>query len=209
MNATVPAADTRSRRYRRWLRGELPQLLLLIALMLAARSSLANHYLVPSGSMQPSLQIGDRIVVDMRAYGVRTPLGNRVVWPVATPARGEVVVFDSPADGERLVKRVVAVAGDHVRLRDGQLTVNGMPLETEDGAAEVFGERRVPLDLGDGGGPDIAALRIPPGKLLVLGDHRGNSADGRYFGLVDADDIYGRAVAVYYRRGAGLVWKRL
>lgn len=195
----------------RWLRGELPQLLLFVGLMLAARSSLANHYVVPSGSMQPALWAGDRVVVDMRAYGLRTPLGNRILWSTGVPARGDVVVFDSPRDGERLIKRVVAVAGDDVSLHGGTLVLNGQPLVRDGaaGAAETLGGHRVALDLSHGGGPDIDRLRIPAGKLLVLGDHRGNSLDGRYFGLVDADAVYGRALAVYYRRGDGLGWTRL
>ncbi|MEL1266284.1 signal peptidase I [Pseudoxanthomonas putridarboris] len=195
---------------RHWLRSELPRLLLFVGLLLAARSSLANHYVVPSTSMQPNLQAGDRVAVDMRAYGLRTPLGNRIVWPVATPARGDVVVFDSPRDGERLIKRVVAVAGDEVVLREGRLALDGVPRSLPGaGGEETMGRRIVPLDLTHGGGPDIDGLKVPAGKVLVLGDHRGNSLDGRYFGLVDADAIYGRAVAVYYRRGNGLVWKPL
>ena len=65
------------------------------------------------------------------------------------------------------------------------------------------------LDLADGGGPDIEGLTIPAGMALVLGDHRGNSADGRYFGLVPMQALYGRAVAVYWRSGEGFAWKRL
>jgi signal peptidase I len=126
------------------------------------------------------------------------------------PRAGDVAVFKSPHDGTRLIKRVVAVAGDHVALRDGRLRVNGRLLSEADGAAiERFGARAVALDLGDGGGPDIAPLRVPEGKLLMLGDHRGASADGRMFGLVDADTVYARARGVYYRRGEGLLWNAL
>jgi signal peptidase I len=195
-------------RLRRWLRHELPQLLLFLGLIVAARSSLANHYVVPSGSMQHTLEIGDRVVVDMRAYGLRLPLLGTELMATDTPQRGDVVVFDSPVDGTRLIKRVAAVAGDRVRLQDGHLSINGQPLAL-DAAREAFGTRQVLLDLAQGGGPDIGGLTVPPGKLLMLGDHRGDSADGRYFGLVDADTVYGRAVAVYFRKGEGLAWHRL
>ncbi|PZS72655.1 signal peptidase I, partial [Stenotrophomonas maltophilia] len=101
-------------------------------------------------------------------------------------------------------------AGDHVQLHEGHLTINGQPLQTADlQDVEAFGERRASLDLDMGGGPDIADLVVPDGKVLVLGDHRGNSFDGRFFGFVDADKVYGRAVAVYYRRGDGFEWQRL
>lgn len=191
-----------------WLRREALPLAVMLLLLGAARDTLANHYQVPSGSMQPTLQPGDRVAVDMRAYGLRLPFTEVQLLATGAPQRGDVVVFDSPADGTRLIKRVVAVAGDHVQLRDGYLRINGQPLRQEV-AREVFGGKPVQLDLGDGGGPDIAGVTLPAGKLLVLGDNRGNSADGRFFGLVEADKVYGKALAVYWRRGEGPEWQRL
>ncbi|MFA1721165.1 signal peptidase I [Xanthomonas campestris] len=208
MSQATPTAS-RLQRAAHWSRKELLPLLVLLVLMAAARSSFANHYQVPSGSMQPTLEPGDRVVVDMHAYGWRLPLSNRIVVEGDRPQRGEVVVFDSPRDGTRLIKRVVAVAGDRVDLIDGHLQINGEPLASEGRDAERFGAHLAPLNLGNGGGPNIAGLTVPPGKLLMLGDHRGNSLDGRYFGLVDAPAVYGKAVAVYYRRGEGLEWQRL
>jgi signal peptidase I len=120
------------------------------------------------------------------------------------------VVFDSPANGHLLIKRIVAVGGDLVSLERGRLTVNGAALAdplVPDG--ERAGDRAFGLNLADGGGPDIRDLRIPAGQLLVLGDHRGNSFDGRFFGLVDEHEIYGRALAVFHRRGAGFGWRPL
>ncbi|MBJ7576113.1 signal peptidase I [Luteimonas sp. MC1828] len=189
---------------------ESAPLLVMLALLLVARSSFANHYVVPSGSMQPTLQPGDRVVVDMSAYGVRVPFTAITLIERDVPRAGDVAVFKSPHDGTRLIKRVVAVAGDRVALLDGRLSINGRALARgADAGIESFGGRQVALDLGDGGGPDIASLRVPPGKLLVLGDHRGASADGRMFGLVSADSVYARARGVYYRRGEGLRWQAL
>ncbi len=194
----------------RWLRKEALPVLAMLGLLLAARDTLANHYQVPSGSMQPTLQPGDRVVVDMRAYGLRLPFTSYALLAGPTPQRGEVAVFDSPADGTRLIKRVAAVAGDRVELRDGHLSINGQPLRLDSPVPrEDFGIRTAGLDLDAGGGPDIHDMVVPPGKLLVLGDHRGNSFDGRFFGFVDAGKVYGRAVAVYYRRGDGFGWRRL
>lgn len=192
------------------LRAEVGPLLLMLALLTVARTSFANHYQVPSGSMEPTLQPGDRVVVDMSAYGLRLPFTDLQLVHRDTPRPGDVVVFESPADGSRLIKRVVAVGGQVVRLQGGHLWIDGRPLASAgDPALERFGTRHARLGLDMGGGPDIPRLRVPPGKVLVLGDHRGNSLDGRYFGLVDADAIYARALGVYWRSGEGPVWKRL
>ncbi len=205
-NSTVATpAEPRASALRSWA----PTLLFMLLLMVA-RTSFANHYVVPSGSMQPTLQPGDRVVVDMSAYGVRVPYTRMQLVPRGAPRRGDVVVFKSPDDGQRLIKRVVAVAGDEVDLDSGHLSINGRSVATQ-GTPDVerFGARSAHLGLDMGGGPDIARLHIPPGKLLVLGDHRGNSRDGRYFGLVDADAVYARALGVYWRSGRGLDWQSL
>lgn len=192
-----------------WLRDWAPSLL-LIALLVVARSSLANHYHVPSGSMQPTLQPGDRVLVDMRAYGVRVPFTGLALWGSGRPAPGDVVVFRSPADGTRLIKRVVAVGGQTVALVDGRLQIDGQPVQPDPrGDAERIGDRLVHLDLADGGGPDIAPFTLPEDMVLVLGDHRGRSADGRWFGLVPRQAFYGKALGVYWRRGEGPGWRRL
>lgn len=205
-----PVAKSRNVRFRQWFRSEACPILITLALLMLARTSFANHYQVPSGSMEPTLYPGDRVAVDMSAYGLRLPYTDIQLIRRGRPQRGDVVVFKSPSDGTRLIKRVAAVAGDRVELRDGRLAINGRPLASEGAPnVEVFGQRRVRLGLELGGGPDIAPTVLPAGALLVLGDHRGNSADGRYFGLVDANSVYARAVAVYWRSGEGLAWMRL
>ena len=210
MDTPAPLPQSRRRRVAAWLYREALPLLLMLALLVVARSSFANHYHVPSGSMQPTLEPGDRVVVDMSAYGLRVPFTRHVLVGRGRPQRGEVAVFASPEDGTRLIKRVVAVGGDKVQLLDGRLSINGEPMASAgDGDAERFGQRLAQLDLGDGGGPDIVEATVPEGHVLVLGDHRGRSADGRWFGFVEADAIYARAVAVYWRRGEGLEWQRL
>ena len=194
----------------RKLIAELPQLILLVALVMAARSTFADHYYVPSGSMEYTLMPGDRVFVDKSAYGVRIPFTDVDVVRRDSVGRGEVVIFDSPKDGTRLIKRIVAVGGDRVEMRQGLLQINGLPLaDSNVDLTEWFGEHMARLNLNHGGGPDIPSSIIPEGMVLAVGDHRGSSLDGRYFGLVHESAIYGRAVAVYFRRGDGFVWKDL
>lgn len=188
--------------------------------ILAARSTLADHYHVPSGSMEYTLIAGDRVFVDKRAYGFRIPFTTIELTQGARVQRGDIVIFDSPDDGTRLIKRIVAVGGDEVLIRNGHLSVNGEWLrqssEVRGTETELIGRKTVQLNLADGGGPDIVTS-IVPGQVLAIGDHRGRSKDGRYFGAVSEDDIYGRAVAIYYRRGdsrfsdldTGFIWQRL
>jgi signal peptidase I len=179
---------------------------LLVIGIMAARSTLADHYHVPSGSMEYTLMIGDRVFVDKRAYGLRVPFTNFKMTQGDTVARGDIVIFDSPRDGKRLIKRIVAVGGDIVELQAGRLTINGQRLDVAgQNDVERIGDKLVQLKLASGGGPDIRGV-IDPGMVLAIGDHRGNSVDGRVFGAVPADEIYGRAVAVYYRRGNGFSW---
>jgi signal peptidase I len=192
---------------------EAVSLIILLGFMTMARSSLADHYYVPSGSMEYSLIPGDRIIVDKTAYGFRIPLTTIDLFGARKPKRGDVAVFDSPRDGTRLVKRIVAVGGDVVSLHGGLLTINGEPLDHPaggHGVVEQFGaDHEAVLNLEDGGGPDITELEIPKGMVLALGDHRGDSLDGRYWGLISESELYGRAIAVYYRRGDGFTWRPL
>ena len=202
-------AGDESRKVPIW-RGEWASFAMMILLLTVARTSLANHYQVPSGSMEPTLMPGDRVAVNMLAYGLRVTFTDVELIDRGEPQRGDVVVFKSPADGTRLIKRLVAVGGDTVALVDGHLWIDGQPLQdVATGEIEHFGAREVNLNLRDGGGPDIASITIPAGMGLVLGDHRGNSADGRYFGLVPMQSLYGKAAAVYYRSGEGFGWTRL
>lgn len=177
--------------------------------ILAGRSTLADHYYVPSGSMEYTLLPGDRVFVDKRAYGLRIPFTTIELFAGDPVRRGEVVIFDSPKTGVRLIKRIVAVGGDSVLLEDGRLAINGewlASLENDD--IEIFDGKSVALNLRDGGGPSVETV-IASGQLLAIGDHRGSSADSRYFGTVSEGDIYGRAIAIYYRSGDGFRWSEL
>lgn len=194
---------------RKWLR-ENAHLLLVLLIVMAARSSLADHYIVPSESMEPTLRPGDRVLVDKTAYGLRVPFTAIALSEGDTPDAGEVVIFDSPHDGTRLIKRVVAVAGDRVSVRDGRLRVNGSWLEDPaEPWVEHFGTHPVTIDLSHGGGPDVPLTTVPAEHVMVLGDSRGQSSDSRFFGFVRADTIYARALRIFRRDGDGFVWQPL
>ncbi len=158
--------------------------------VLAARSSLADHYRVPSGSMRPTVHEEDHILVNKLAYGLRVPLTHVLLASFAPPARGDVVVLDSPEDGTVLLKRVVAVPGDLVEVSQGEIWID-----------DKRASRRYSIDLEHGGGPSFGPTRIPPDDFLVLGDNRGDSRDGRFFGWVRRDRILGKAVAICARDG--------
>ena len=150
--------------------------------------------------MEPTVHVGDRIVVSKAAYGIRLPMTDTYLIRYAVPARGEVVVIEPPdaesrhvadADvlGSVLLKRVVAVAGDVVEVKDGHVHIDGQEVP----------EARISLEAG--GGPDFGPVHVPAGKVLLLGDNRGNSRDGRTFGFVDRERVLGRAVRVIAREG--------
>jgi signal peptidase I len=201
----APAPVKVPARWKRLLADLLPLLLVFVA-----RGSLADHYHVPSGSMEPTLQVRDHLAVDKRAYGVRVPLTR--VWLTHTePRRGDVVVFASPVDGTVLVKRLVGLPGDTVAFAGGHLLLDGEPVPQEAGEGGARLERLPgavhPLHPEAFQGPPMAPVTIPEGHFLMLGDHRGNSTDGRSFGLVPRDHLLGRAVAVLYSpEREGLAW---
>lgn len=181
------------------------------ALILVARASFADHYRVPSGSMEPTVAVGDHVCVNKLAYGLRVPDSGVYVLRGHDPQRGEVVVLTSPLDGEVLLKRVVAVPGDDVQVIDGHVVIDGaaVPVEQQgDAVVEMLGAHPHRLGTTYGGGPDLAGTRVPPDHYLVLGDNRGNSRDGRSFGWVARDAFLGRASAVCLHEGRP-VWKGL
>jgi signal peptidase I len=182
-------------------------------LVLVARGSLVDHYYVPSGSMKPTVEIDDHIIVDKKAYGLRVPLTQTYILHFDQPKRGDVVVLDSPEDDSPvlkrvLLKRIVGLPGDDISVSDGRIYLSGVPVpvKEEDGnLVEVLDGRphRVNLKPQWGGtqplGPSVPGnaipdSHIPPDKFLVMGDNRGDSHDGRFFGLVDRREILGRAM---------------
>jgi len=161
-----------------------------VIVLFASRSVFADHYTVPSGSMKPTVHIADRVVVNKVAYGLRVPWTKTWLTGPTMPRHGDVVVLASPENGMTLLKRIVAVAGDTVTVRAGTVVIAGRELH------DTFG------NLDHGPGFDFGPVQVPSGHVLVLGDNRGNSHDGRAFGFVTCEALLGRAAGVYWRDGS-------
>lgn len=179
----------------------------LLGLLLIGRASFADHYHVPSGSMEPTLRIKDHLVVDKRAYGLRVPLTHH--WLTESePRRGDVVVFDSPIDGKVMVKRLVGMPGDRIAFDGESVLLNGEPVPQAflpDGSRlELLPGAPHPVDPEPYQGPSMDELVVPPRHYLMLGDHRGNSADSRVWGLLPRENLLGRVVAIGYSWREGL-----
>jgi signal peptidase I len=191
---------------------------LLTALLVAFsfKSAVAELNVVPTGSMKPTILEGDRLLINKLAYDLKVPFTRLRLARWADPKRGDIVVFPSPADGTRLVKRVVGLPGDHLAMVDNHLVINGKPLalaadnppDPEDRVAlpdeprlfakEHLGTRwhRIMLLPTRPFLRSFAPMTIPPGHYFVMGDNRDNSGDSRFFGLVPRRDILGRSTLV-------------
>ena len=187
----------------RALWAEHRSILFFVLLMVVFRSSWADWNDVPSGSMDPSILVGDRILVDRAAYDLRVPLFGQRLLTFADPVRGDVVVFESAAADKRLVKRVIGVPGDVVAMRGNALVLNGEPLAyrlvSRAGHGAVFEEslpgtpHAIRLSATPSPRASFDPVTVPAGHYLVLGDNRDSSADSRAFGFVPREEIIGRS----------------
>ncbi|MFL6658356.1 MAG: signal peptidase I [Massilia sp.] len=197
-----------------WLRANKGFLAFLL-LFGVFRTAIADWNPIPSGSMRPGLLEGDVVFVNRLAFNLKVPLTDVVLARTGDPHRGDVVTFSSPADGTRLIKRVMAVPGDVVEMREEKLIINGQPATytpTEQvmepiGKGHYTEAQRFDEQVGQQHQqiqilPQMVARRnfepmtIPPDQFLMLGDNRDNSADSRYIGLVPRHLLIGRAVRV-------------
>ena len=181
---------------------------LMVLVLSSFRSAVADWNDVPTGSMNPTIVEGDRIVVNKLAYDLRVPFTSVRVASWSEPERGDIVTCWSPEDDTRLVKRVVATPGDTVELRGGVLFINGARATYQPVSVAappfVFDEWRglshhaVQFYGGAGNARDFGPITVGPDEFFVLGDNRDNSRDSRYFGPVRRAQITGRAWAVAF-----------
>ena len=186
----------------------------VLAIVLVLRSFLVEPFQIPSGSMLPTLEVGDFILVNKYAYGLRLPVAGTKVVDIGDPERGDVMVFRYPKDGEtNYIKRVVGMPGDRIRYRNKQLFINGEQVESrfiarlppvelrretlDDVEHDVFLTMRRP---GAGGAGEWV---VPEGHYFVMGDNRDNSNDSRYWGMVPDELVVGKAFAIWMH------WKSL
>ncbi|MCX5916724.1 MAG: signal peptidase I [Deltaproteobacteria bacterium] len=170
---------------------------ILVALVLALliRTFIVQAFKIPSGSMEPTLEIGDHILVNKFIYGVKIPFTGLSFWAWEQPQREDVVVFAYPLEPEKdFIKRVIAVEGDTVKMVNKKLYINGA--EAYDPHAVYKEETPQPGDAQkrDNFGP----VTVPPGKLFVLGDNRDRSLDSRFWGFVPVQEVKGKAFIVYF-----------
>ena len=205
-----------------WTRSLLPILLLV----LVVRSAVAEPYRIPSGSMMPTLEVGDFIMVSKFSYDIRLPGIDAKIVSIGEPQRGDVVVFRPPwAPGESWIKRVVGLPGDEVVIRNDSVWINGEPVSTEligpyrgDPASEEdaqlmrYGASLLTESLGDVGhqiiqmsfvdrAPDVPndlnPRIVPSGCYFVMGDNRDDSEDSRYHGCVPEENLVGKAAFIW------------
>jgi signal peptidase I len=193
---------------------DIRQLVLMAAVILTGRSVLADWYVVPTGSMKPTIMEGDRVFVWKSAYQFRIPFSRFRLFKTGVPKRGDVVVVRNPDGGSvPFVKRLIGLPGDKIELKNEILFVNGqqqavafLPERTgDDGETILLGTESLagmkhPVRIL----PERAALRtfgpivVPDDEVFLMGDNRDESRDGRFFGTRPVSDLLGRAVGVMW-----------
>ncbi|MFZ5757503.1 MAG: signal peptidase I [Pseudomonadota bacterium] len=192
----------------------------VLALVLVLRSFLAEPFTIPSGSMLPTLQVGDYIVVNKYAYGLRLPVAGTHLVDIGTPERGDIMVFRFPGNpATSYIKRVIGLPGDRVAWANGVLLLNGeqVPLEQTGrevmlaGGAELTFRQNlgthsftIRREEGREAFPGVHEWTVPEGHYFVMGDNRDNSYDSRGWGFVPDELIVGKAVYVWMHKAPGL-----
>ena len=183
-----------------------------ILLALFIRTFVVQAFKIPSGSMKPTLLIGDHLLVNKFIYGIKIPYLDRIIIPFKNPKRGDIVVFKWPKDESKdFIKRVIGVEGDVIEIKSDQLYING-----EEITAEHVGEfdddnsstvEKLEESLGDVKHyildqykkyEDFGPIKVPKDSIFVMGDNRDNSDDSRYWGFVSLNKIKGKALIIYW-----------
>ncbi|HMO01819.1 MAG TPA: signal peptidase I [Oligoflexia bacterium] len=173
-------------------------LLVIVALALLLRDQVVQAFKIPSGSMIPTLQIGDHILVSKFSYGLHLPFTSIRLADFDPPKRGDIVVFTRPDDpntlkdesADYLIKRVVAIAGDTVQVTGKKLYVNGVAKDEPYAIWQLNG-------IAEG---EFPAQRVPEGRIFLLGDNRDNSKDSRFwdYPFIDIKRVKGKALIIYW-----------
>lgn len=170
---------------------------IIIALLLALfiRTFVVQAFKIPSGSMLPTLQIGDHLLVNKFIYGIKVPFSGQTLVPISQPDRGDVVVFRFPKDPSiDYIKRVVGVPGDKVEIKNKEIFINGK--KAEDSHAYFTNTQILPA--GASPRDNLGPFVVPEGKIFVMGDNRDNSHDSRFWGFVEHKAVLGQAFILYW-----------
>ncbi|MDP2168633.1 MAG: signal peptidase I [Thermodesulfovibrionales bacterium] len=166
---------------------------LLLALLI--RAYVVQAFKIPTGSMIPTLLVGDHILVNKFIYGVKLPFSDRRVLDFKKPRRGDIVVFKYPEDPDRdFIKRIAAAPGDVIESKDKTIYVNGQPVSEPYARHTDEDVKPSGIEPRDNFGP----LIVPKDKYFTMGDNRDQSYDSRYWGYVQAKDIKGKAFIIYW-----------
>jgi len=211
---TTAETTGKTKRDLKWFWREWVRPMLVMGFVLGSfRSAVADWNDVPTGSMKPTILEGDRVFVNKLAYDLKVPFTSWRLARWSEPQRGQIVVFFSPRDEKRLVKRVIGLPGERIQMRNRLLFVNGVPMPQVlldaagldaaalDGAVpstEALGARGHPVlaNLERPSMTSFGLVTVPEGSYLMMGDNRDNSFDSRFFGFVTRDRIVGEATAV-------------
>lgn len=163
---------------------------LILALLI--RAYVVQAFKIPSGSMLSTLQIGDHILVTKFTYGTRIPFTDKKILAFKDPEKGDIIVFKYPMDPKRdFIKRVIAVEGDIIEGKNKVIYINKEPIEEP---YVQHTDTNMQLPQRDNFGP----IKVPPGKVFVMGDNRDASLDSRFWGFVDESEILGEALIIYW-----------
>lgn len=166
-----------------------------VLLALFIRTFVVQAFKIPSGSMEPTLLVGDHILVNKFIYGVKLPLIRKTIIPVTTPDRGDVIVFIYPVDPSKdFIKRVIGIPGDKVEVIDEKLFINDRPCPDDYG---VYTNRSTHA-VNPGAKYNYGPVTVPEGRYLVMGDNRDHSYDSRFWGFVPEPSIKGEAFMIYW-----------
>jgi signal peptidase I len=177
-------------------------IIIAIVLALFIRTFVIQAFKIPSGSMKPTLLVGDHILVNKFIYGIKLPFTDKILISLSEPERGDVVVFKFPLDTKKdYIKRVIGLPGDRVELVGKQLLINGRPIEDPHATYSMNGNMRM-----------FGPVTVPSGHLFVMGDNRDESSDSRVWGFVPRPYLKGKAFLIYWswdHKNYGVRWNRL
>ncbi len=185
----------RLRRAKLKLREYAETLIWAVVIALVIRTFVVQAFVIPSGSMEDTLLIGDHILVNKFIYGTRVPFADKRILKIRDPRRGDVIVFEFPPDRSKdFIKRVIGVPGDEIMIRDKVVYVNGVPYRNPHemhSDPNVLSSIQSPRD-------NFGPVRVPAGDFFAMGDNRDNSYDSRFWGFVPYKDILGEAFIIYW-----------